>query len=108
MDTIECAHCNRQCVPRLWHYRPFLGALRYLKTQHMCPFCGSVMYETGGYLTPIGLFCILLFGGVLGCIALAMNVTDFNIVSAVATFLGIGVWAAIFYGLYRFVKRLLG
>lgn len=72
----------------------------------MCPFCGSVMYETGGHITPLGWFCILLIGGLLGCIALAINVPGFNIVSAVAALIGIGVWAAIFYGLYRFIKRI--
>lgn len=33
-------------VPRLWHYGG--GALSYAKIQHLCPFCGTVMYETGG------------------------------------------------------------
>lgn len=33
-------------VPRLWHYGG--GALTYTKVQHLCAFCGVVMYETGG------------------------------------------------------------
>jgi hypothetical protein len=43
---IECPRCQRAVVPRLW----FVGGdfLSYMKTQHVCPFCGIVMYETGG------------------------------------------------------------
>jgi hypothetical protein len=43
---IECPRCQRAVVPRLW----FVGGdfMSYMKTQHVCPFCGIVMYETGG------------------------------------------------------------
>lgn len=74
----------------------------------MCPFCGSVMYETGGHITMLGWFCILLLGGLFACIVLAINVPGFNIVSALAILVGFGIWAAIFYGLYRVVKRFIG
>lgn len=77
-------------------------------TQHMCPFCGSVMYETGGRVTPLGCFCILLFGGLLGCIVLAIYGQGFNIVSAVAILIGLAIWVAIFYGIYQFIKRFFG
>lgn len=108
LDMIECPNCHRQCVPRLWHYKPFLGQVRYLTTQHICPFCGSVMYETGGKVTPLGWGSIILFGGSLGCIVIAINAPGFDVVSAVASLIGLAVWAGIFYGLYRFVKRFLG
>lgn len=45
-ERIKCPTCARQVVPRLWHYGG--GRLTYMKTQHLCPFCGGVMYETGG------------------------------------------------------------
>jgi len=45
-DNIECPQCGRRVVPRLWHYGG--GALTYTKVQHLCAFCGVVMYETGG------------------------------------------------------------
>lgn len=45
-DRITCNGCGREVVPRLWHYGG--GRLTYMKTQHLCPFCGVVMYETGG------------------------------------------------------------
>lgn len=47
-DRIACAGCGRRIVPRLWHYGG--GRLTYVRTQHMCPFCGAVLYETGGGL----------------------------------------------------------
>lgn len=45
-EYIECPGCKRAVVPRLW----FTGGdyMSYIKTQHVCPFCGVVMYETGG------------------------------------------------------------
>ena len=51
MEGIKCPGCSRNVVPRLHHYRPFLGSYRYVKTQHLCPFCGVAMYETGGGVT---------------------------------------------------------
>jgi ribosomal protein S27E len=45
-ETIECPSCQRAVIPRLW----FTGGdyMSYMKTQHICPLCGIVMYETGG------------------------------------------------------------
>ncbi len=45
-EGIECPHCGRAVVPRLW----LTGGdfLKYKTTQHLCPYCGVVMYETGG------------------------------------------------------------
>jgi hypothetical protein len=61
-DRIECNNCGRKVVPRLWHI--FGTAFRYTKTQHICPFCGVAMYETGGGTTPfaklVGYFFIFI------------------------------------------------
>ena len=59
MDTITCNRCNRKVVPRLWHYRLWTDRLlanrffnvEYMKTQHICPLCGVIMFETGGGMT---------------------------------------------------------
>lgn len=59
MDTIDCIHCHKNVVPRLWHYQPFLNRVfnrhffdfQHLKTQHICPLCGGIMFKTGGQLT---------------------------------------------------------
>jgi hypothetical protein len=45
-DLISCSGCGRSVVPRLWHYGG--TSFTYMRTQHLCPFCGLVMYETGG------------------------------------------------------------
>ena len=42
-DYISCTNCSRNIVPRLWHVTNF-GVTR---TQHICPFCGRVLYITG-------------------------------------------------------------
>jgi hypothetical protein len=44
-EKIECPKCGRKVEPRLWHVRK---ALAYPVVQHLCSFCGAVMYETGG------------------------------------------------------------
>lgn len=47
-DPIKCQNCGRSVVPRLW----LTGGdfLTYMTTQHLCAYCGIVMYETrGGY-----------------------------------------------------------
>ena len=59
MDAITCNSCNRKVVPRLWHYRLWTDRLlanrffnvEYMKTQHICPLCGVIMFETGGGMT---------------------------------------------------------
>lgn len=59
--NIVCPSCNSRCVPRLWHYNPSFAGFRYMKTQHLCPFCGVAMYETGGQLRPFGKIALLFF-----------------------------------------------
>ena len=45
-NNIQCPKCGRRVVPRLGHYGG--GPLTYVKVQHLCPFCGVAMYESGG------------------------------------------------------------
>lgn len=61
MDQVECPKCQKSAIPKLWHYRPFLGRFRYAKTQHLCPFCGCCMYETGGQITWFGRIVLVFF-----------------------------------------------
>lgn len=44
-EGILCPKCGRQVTPKLWHVRKKLS---HMVTQHLCPFCGAVMYESGG------------------------------------------------------------
>ena len=58
-DYITCANCSRNIVPRLWHFTN-LGVTR---TQHLCPFCGKVLFVTGPpgiVATVISLFHLIL------------------------------------------------
>ena len=45
-DKITCNHCHKSTTPRLWHIKG--NFFRRKKIQHICPFCGQTMYETGG------------------------------------------------------------
>ena len=45
-SKIQCKFCGKEVVPRLWHIKGNL--LINMATQHLCPFCGKCMYETGG------------------------------------------------------------
>lgn len=58
-DRIACRNCRRNIVPRLWHYGG--GRLSYATTQHLCPFCGVLLYETGGGVRWGCLIILLLF-----------------------------------------------
>ena len=42
-DYIACGNCSRKIVPRLWH----VTSLGVTRTQHLCPFCGKVLFVTG-------------------------------------------------------------
>jgi hypothetical protein len=69
-ERLSCAGCGRKIIPRLWHYGG--GRLTYIRTQHMCPFCGIVLHETGG-------------GVRWGClIALLLIASPFIVLSALA------------------------
>ncbi len=57
-DRIACVKCQRKIVPRLWH-RPG-SMIRGRTTEHLCPYCGTLQYETGGRLN--------LFGKLLGLV----------------------------------------
>ena len=59
-ERIACTSCGRRIIPRLWHYGG--GRLTYVKTQHMCPFCGAVLYETGGGVRRGCLLALAVFG----------------------------------------------
>ena len=60
MDNIQCPNCGRQVVPRLSRRQAFLSSFRYDVNQHVCPFCGVCMYETGGRSTRGGIVALVL------------------------------------------------
>jgi hypothetical protein len=81
MTGIDCNNCGRNVVPRLWHYeRPFFEGAAYMRTQHICPFCGVCMYETGGELNGLGKFCagaFLAIGGLFLALSL-LGLADYG------------------------------
>jgi len=55
-DRIQCKQCSRKIVPRLFRHG---GSLLHNPTlQHMCPYCGTCQYETGGQITATGKFVL--------------------------------------------------
>jgi hypothetical protein len=75
-DLITCSGCGRQVVPRLWHYGG--GTFAYMRTQHLCPFCGAVMYETGGGVKWGCLAPVLLLIFVLAVLGYLFNYARFG------------------------------
>jgi hypothetical protein len=66
MSEVLCNSCQKTSVPRLLHRNPIFShllfiRLRYSKTQHICPFCGTCMYETGGEFTLLAKFLFFYF-----------------------------------------------
>jgi hypothetical protein len=46
-EGVECPACRRSVVPRLL-FRNERNLVVYRKAEHVCPYCGAVMYESGG------------------------------------------------------------
>lgn len=73
-DRIQCKKCAKKIVPRL--FREGGNIFQYPTIQHMCPFCGTVQYETGGDMNLLGkiviypLVVILALGVLRGCLGL--------------------------------------
>lgn len=106
MDKVECPGCHRHCVPRLWHYSPFLGgSLRYMKTQHLCPFCGTVMYESGGEINPICWTFAAIFAVIGVWIGSELLFQDAHDKGIIVRSLDLTVKVAFLYGAYRVVRK---
>lgn len=105
MDTIQCRHCQRHSVPHLWHYRPFFAAFRYMKIQHICRFCGVVMYESGGGPTLLGKCLLGVFTLIFGLIFLSQEFHHVNFAQVffviVLGAFNIGFWGFVIYKIVR-------
>lgn len=76
-ERIECPGCKRAVIPRLW----FVGGdyMSYVTTQHVCPYCGMVMYETGGgYKRRAVIATIVLITLLLLALIVVLIYTDHN------------------------------
>ena len=71
-NGVECKHCGKTVVPRLWHDN--MDSIMYRRqNQHICPICGVTMYVTGGGYTVLGIIVfhvlaafIIWFGATVG------------------------------------------
>lgn len=75
-----------------------------MRTQHICPFCGTVMYESGGGIRPIGWLFFLFFGGLAGYVFLAIVFPGTNFLDLFSIVFGLAVWGWIFHKVYRHFK----
>ncbi|MET3139454.1 hypothetical protein AAKU61_003835 [Undibacterium sp. GrIS 1.2] len=107
MDHIECPHCHKQGTPNIWHYQPFmLRSFRYMKTQHICRFCGAVMYETGGQVRILGWVFLAFLAYLFGRLALQFLLpnADWASTGLVSPFFkAVSLWL-VGYGIYKIVK----
>lgn len=72
-----------------------------MRTQHICPFCGAVMYESGGQLNPLGWIVTILACGATaaGVIAEISRTTDITrIVGIVGSVI---FWGSIIYWIFK-------
>jgi hypothetical protein len=70
-EGVECPACKRAVTPRLW-FTNERNPVAYRKAQHICLFCGVIMYETGGGVNRKAVILLLI---VFGACALALLVT---------------------------------
>lgn len=113
MDHVICQNCNHEVVPRLWSYSPMLiGRLTYLRTQHQCPLCGAVMYESGGGLTIPGTIALTFLIALLGSFIPDLGAIGNAIVSLAGTlvlgFLMLSIVRHSWRSAKRHVNALLG
>ncbi|WP_151194729.1 hypothetical protein [Methylophaga frappieri] len=55
-QRVECKNCGKRATPRLWHTGSFFTKK---KIEHICPYCGTTMYTTGGGLSAFSYLVIL-------------------------------------------------
>ncbi|MCW5299416.1 hypothetical protein DXT88_14655 [Herbaspirillum lusitanum] len=75
-------------------------------TQHLCPFCGGVMYESGGKLTALGWSVTVLMGAIFCVGFIAQLFKSKNIIDISIGLGSLAFWGFIAYQLFkRFSKR---
>lgn len=110
MSNVKCKKCDKSSVPRLWHYGG--SVFTYMKTQHICPFCGVCMYESGGGISGMGKVILLLLFLFMTIVLLAifedwLKFHNFGFLSNLfGSIANIGFMFLILYLLFKFVKRM--
>ena len=67
-EGVQCPGCQRSAVPRLL-FKGVRNPIAYRKAEHVCPYCGVIMYETGG---GVSVWAVLLLLIVFGACALVL------------------------------------
>jgi ribosomal protein S27E len=68
-EGIRCPECSRTVVPRLL-FRGERNPIAYRKAQHICSYCGVVMYETGGGVNWAAVVILLVVFGACALVIL--------------------------------------
>jgi ribosomal protein S27E len=68
---VRCPECSRAVVPRLL-FKGERNPIAYRKAEHICPYCGAIMYETGGGMNWWAVLILLI---VFGACVLALVMT---------------------------------
>jgi hypothetical protein len=67
-EGILCPRCQRSVVPRLL-FKGGRNPIAYRKAEHVCPYCGVIMYETGG---GVNVWAVLILLAIFGACALVL------------------------------------
>lgn len=70
-EGVRCPECGRSVVPRLL-FKGERNPIAYRKAEHVCPYCGVVMYVTGGGVNVWAMLILLI---VFGACALVLVMT---------------------------------
>lgn len=70
-EGVRCPDCGRGVVPRLL-FKGGRNPIVFRKAEHVCPYCGVVMYVTGGGVNWWAVFILLI---VFGACALVLVMT---------------------------------
>lgn len=70
-EEVRCPNCSRAVVPRLV-FKGERNPIAYRKAEHVCPYCGVVMYETGG---GVNWWAVAILMAVFGTCALVLVLT---------------------------------
>lgn len=70
-EGLRCPECSRSVVPRLL-FKGGRNPIAFRKAEHLCPYCGAVMYETGG---GVNWWAVLVLLIVFAACALVLTMT---------------------------------
>jgi len=58
-QLVSCQKCNKKSVPKLWHVNRNIFVNKII--QHLCPYCGHEMHKSGGGVSLVGWFVVIIF-----------------------------------------------